>query len=185
MSSELINMLFAGDTDIPALNLHAKENFMNGISVSESSGNVLFETTPNAAGGEVVHFADGTTANLRETVEGGTILDLPGVENDIVTTQSIFGTESIEQGGQVIGTGTPDFSGGMNYEDEFGNLLFSTSPDMFGTNIEFSPLLDPSVGIDSVSNVDMSMSSLDALEQLDALNTVSDGLDALGFLGWF
>ena len=190
--SGLLNSLYANDAVItPQLeHLHAKENLLGGTSVSDGAGNTLFETMPSAAGGETVMFGNGETGHLTDNIYGGTTLDMPGIEDDIVGRPSIFGEEHFYQSGEHIGSAGPDFMGeGTVFTGSAGDTLFTSSPDLFGgTQISFSsPLIDHS---SSWQNFDLTsrFSEIDTVSSQVSMadfGSAADAADTLDFLDFF
>lgn len=190
--SGLLNSLYANDAVItPQLEqLHAKENLLGGTSVTDGSGHMLFETMPSAAGGETILFENGETGHLTENIYGGTTLDMPGIDGDIVGRPSIFGEEHFYQGGEHIGSSAPDLLGeGTVFTGSAGDTLFASSPDLFGgMQINFSaPILDQS---SSWQRFDLSsqFSEIDTVSSqvsMADLGSAADTADALDFLDFF
>ncbi|MGE6753626.1 hypothetical protein ACQKFO_09260 [Rossellomorea sp. NPDC071047] len=167
-----------------------KENLLRGTTLSDGNGNVVFETIPNAAGGETVSFSNGETGHVSENIYGGTTLDMQGIDNDIVGRPSIFGGENYYQGGEHIGSIEPNFMGdGFDFTGSSGGTVFTTSSDIFGgTQIDFSsPIVDYGAGWQAYdlnnhfSDIDTISSQVSAAD----LGSVTDGMDALNFMDLF
>ncbi|MEN8698438.1 hypothetical protein [Bacillus infantis] len=189
--SGLLNAFYANDSIFsPVSSLHLKENLLGGTSLSDGNGNIIFETTPSAAGGETVMFANGETGHLTENIYGSTTLDMQGIENDIVGHPSIFGGESFYQGGEYVGSIEPNFMGnGFNATGSTGETLFTTSPDITGgTSLDFtSPLLDhgSSWHAADLQNSFSEIETISSQVSVADLGSASDAVDGLDFLDFF
>jgi hypothetical protein len=190
--SGLLNALYATDSIITSgmETFHSKENLLGGTTLSDGNGNVVFETMPNAAGGETVNFSNGETGHVSENIYGGTTLDMQGIENDIIGRPNIFGGENYYQGGEHIGAIEPNFMGnGFDFTGSSGETVFTTSSDISGgTQFEFSsPLVDHSSSWQAYdlnnhfSDIDTISSQVSAAD----LGSVTDGMDALNFMDLF
>jgi hypothetical protein len=190
--SELLSAMYANDSiSSPDTGiLHAKENLLGGTTLADGNGNVFLETMPNAAGGETVMFANGETGTLSENIHGGTTLDMPGVENDIVGRPSIFNGENFSQGGEHIGSIEPGFmENSIDFTGTSGGVDITASPDIFGeTQFEVSSSFMDHSSSWQVYDLNQHFSDIDTISSHVSaadLGTVTDGIDALNFLDWF
>lgn len=186
--SALLNALYAKDTieSVSGEMLHVKENLLGGISGTTTNGGVIFETMPNAMGGETVMFSNGETGHLSENISGGLTLDMQGIENDVVSNPGIFGSESVHQGGEFVGVMQPNLMGsGFTLSGNEGSM--SASPDILGgANLQFTPpLVTPdsySQGLDLHDQFSVIDSTISTSLSAGDLASVSDGLDLLDLL---
>ncbi|WP_147433983.1 hypothetical protein [Planomicrobium sp. Y74] len=190
--SPLMTSLYANDQLISPSSrfLHFKENFMGGSTITDGTGSVLLETRPHAGGGETVEFSDGETAHLTENIYGSSTLDFTGMENDIVGTASIFGTESYSQGGTFIGSTSPNsFGEGVVFTNSTSDTVVTASPDFLGgTQIAFtSPIIDVSSNA-AAFDIQNSFSEIETLASGTSaadLGSATDAIDGFDFLGLF
>lgn len=186
-NSGILSLIFANDSinTIPSETLHLKENFLGGISISDVNGNVFAETFSSAAGGQTVEFENGEIGHLTDNIYGGTTLDMPGIENDMVGMPSLFGQENFYRGGELVGSIEPNFMGnGFEASGSFGETLFTTSPGLFGsTQMNFSSqFMDHSSSGQSFdlnnhfNEIDTISSQISAAD-LGSATDVFDGLD--------
>jgi hypothetical protein len=188
-NSGFLNTLFEQDPIISPgpETFYIKENLLGGISLEAGNGNTLFETMPNAAGGETLMFDNGETAHVSENIYGGTTVDFAGVSNDIVGMPSIFGGESLYQDGEYVGSIEPNFMGdGVDFTSSTGQTMFSTSPDILGgTEVSFtSPLLESTSSLQTF-DLQNSFSEIEAVSSqisVADLGTATDAVDGLDFL---
>ncbi|XXM71358.1 hypothetical protein ACQ0QQ_16870 [Lysinibacillus sphaericus] len=185
--SGLLSAFFANDSLVTSGSevFHSKDNLLGGTTLTG-----VFETMPNATGGETVMFTNGETGTVSENIYGGTTLDMQGIENDIVGRPSIFGGENFYQGGEHIGSVEPGFmENSFNFTGSTGDTVFTAAPDIFGdTQFEFStPLVDHSSSWQAYdlnnhfSDIDTISSQFSAAD----LGSVTDGMDALNFMDLF
>lgn len=191
LHSGLIMALYAQDPlASPFESLHMKEDFLGNITISDRSGDIILEASPGVMGEGTVHFANGDSGTLMESADGGLHLDMTGVTSDIKATPAIFGDANITQGGEFIGSISPNFMGdGFTGMDAVGNTFFSTSSGLFdSTSISFSsPIIDPTLA-STPFDLQNSFSEIDALSSqvsVADLGSVTDVLDDADFLGLF
>lgn len=184
-TSALLTSMFENDPLLEKT-LLIKKSLFNEVTLVDGSGNVVVHIVPSVAGGATVSYDNGDTGHLYENVYGSTTLDMPGIEHDIVGRPSIFETENFSQGGDVIGTVSPNFTGdGIHGIGSAGNS-FTTSPDFFGsTQVTFSPSLTDTYTFSQPIDLQNSFSEVDAISSqfsaadLGSATDMVDGLDVL------
>lgn len=184
-TSAMLTAMFQNDSLLEKT-LFVKKSLFNEMTLVDGSGNVMVHIVPSVVGGATVSYANGDTGHLYENVYGSTTLDMPGIERDLVGRPSIFGTDTFSQGGDVVATVSPNFTGdGLQGVSSLGNS-FSTSPDLFGnTQVSFSPSIVDSSAYAQPFDLQNSFSEIDAISSqfsaadLGSATEVVDGLDVL------
>ncbi|WP_061808741.1 hypothetical protein [Rossellomorea vietnamensis] len=190
--SGLLGAIYANDTFSGLGNgtLHAKENLLGGTTLTDGNGNVFLETMPNVTGGETVTFTNGETGTLSENIYGGTTLDMPGIENDIVGRPSIFNGENFSQGGEHIGSIEPGFmENSIDFTGTSGGVDITASPDILGgTQFDVSSSFMDHSSSWQAYDLNQHFSDIDTISSHFSaadLGSVTDGIDALNFLDLF
>ncbi|WP_106496140.1 hypothetical protein [Lentibacillus sp. Marseille-P4043] len=170
-NSDFYNNMFANDNLFSPLpeTLQVKENVLGGISLTTGNGTTVMEGMPDVTGGMNAMFANGETATIKDNIYGGTTVDMTGVENDIVGRPTIFGGESYTQGGEYVGTLSPDLLGdGYQFTAPTGETLLSTSTSFDGgTQLDFNSFATTEFGETTASAFDVG----DAFYGIDAISS--------------